>query len=85
MKTKLNSMTAEQQVRNAMSAAQWRGCDPYNSHAAQQREWTAVAAIRAGVRSRSEAQANRELAALLGDEGEEETDPRALRMMSAWV
>ena len=59
--SKLKTLTVEQQLRNAMAAAQWRGVDPYNSHDAQSREWQRVARVRAGVRSRSEAQANREL------------------------
>lgn len=62
---KLKTLTVEQQVRNAMAAAQWRGCDPRNSHPAMEREWMQVARVRAGLRSRSEAQANRELAMLL--------------------
>lgn len=62
---KLKTLTTEALVRNAMAAAQWRGVDPRNSHDAHQREWLAVARVRAGVRSRSEAQANRELAQLL--------------------
>lgn len=59
------SVTAEKQIRNAMQAAQWRGCDPYNSHDSQEREWRAVARVRAGMRSRSEAVANMELSMLL--------------------
>lgn len=59
---KLKPLTVEQQLRNAMAAAQWRGCDPYDSHTAQSQEWQRIARVRAGLRSRSEAQANRELA-----------------------
>lgn len=65
MITKLKTLTAEAQMTNAMKAAQWRGVDPRNSHAGQEREWSAVAKVRAGMRSRSEAQANLELAQLL--------------------
>lgn len=64
---KLKPMTVEQQLRNAMAAAQWRGVDPYDSHVVQSQEWQRVARVRAGLRSRSEAQANRELAMLLSD------------------
>ena len=63
--TKLKPLTVEAQLRNAMAAAQWRGCDPRNSHSAMEREWIAVARVRNGARMRSEAQANRELAELL--------------------
>ena len=67
---KLKSITPTQQVRNAMLAAQWRGVDPRNSRDAQIREWDSVARVRAGMRSRSEADANRELAELLTGEPE---------------
>lgn len=66
----MKKLTVEQQMRNAMIAAQWRGVDPRNSHRSQEREWTTVAKVRQGVRSRSEAQANWELAELLREGNE---------------
>lgn len=66
----MQDLTEEQQFINAMLAAQWRGVDPRNSHSAQEREWIAVARVRQGMRSRSEAQANWELAQLLREGNE---------------
>jgi hypothetical protein len=68
--TKSKPLTVEEQMRNAMAAAQWRGVDPYNSHDAQDREWSMVARVRNGMRARSEAQANWELAQLLREGNE---------------
>lgn len=59
--TKLKTLTVEEQMRNAMLAAQWRGVDPRNSHSGMEREWTKVQRVRQGMRMRSEAQANWEM------------------------